>query len=56
MILLATLRHAETEWSRDKRIQGRTDVPLSPAGRAALRARALPARPSRRSKARGRLR
>lgn len=43
MILLATLRHAETEWSRDKRIQGRTDVPLSPAGRAALRARALPA-------------
>jgi broad specificity phosphatase PhoE len=43
MILLATLRHAQTEWSRDKRIQGRTDVPLSPAGRAALRARALPA-------------
>jgi len=43
MILLATLRHAETEWNRDKRIQGRTDVPLSPAGRAALRARALPA-------------
>jgi len=37
------LRHAETEWSRDKRIQGRTDIPLSPAGRAALRARALPA-------------
>jgi broad specificity phosphatase PhoE len=44
MILLATLRHAETEWSRDKRIQGRTDVPLSQEGRAALRARALPAR------------
>jgi broad specificity phosphatase PhoE len=43
MILLATLRHAETEWSRDKRIQGRTDVPLSQQGRAALRARALPA-------------
>jgi len=43
MTLLATLRHAETEWSRDKRIQGRNDVPLSPAGRAALRARALPA-------------
>jgi len=43
MTLLATLRHAETAWSRDKRIQGRTDVPLSSAGRAALQARALPA-------------
>jgi len=43
MTLLATLRHAETEWNRDKRIQGRTDVPLSSAGRAALRGRALPA-------------
>jgi broad specificity phosphatase PhoE len=43
MTLLATLRHAETEWSREKRIQGRTDVPLSAAGRAALRACALPA-------------
>jgi broad specificity phosphatase PhoE len=43
MTLLATLRHAETEWSRDKRIQGRSDVPLSEAGRAALAGRALPA-------------
>jgi broad specificity phosphatase PhoE len=43
MTLLAALRHAETEWSRDKRIQGRRDVPLSAAGRAALRARSLPA-------------
>jgi broad specificity phosphatase PhoE len=43
MTLLATLRHAETEWSRDKRIQGRSDVPLSAVGRAALRAHALPA-------------
>ncbi len=43
MTLLATLRHAETDWSRDKRIQGRTDIPLSAAGRAALRACALPA-------------
>lgn len=44
MTLLATLRHAETEWSGDKRVQGRSDVPLSVAGRAALRARSLPAR------------
>ncbi len=43
MTLLATLRHAETEWSRDKRIQGHTDVPLSSAGRAALAGHALPA-------------
>jgi probable phosphoglycerate mutase len=43
MTLLATLRHAETDWSRDKRIQGRTDLPLSNAGRDALRACALPA-------------
>jgi len=43
MTLLATLRHGETEWSRCKRIQGRSDVPLSEDGRAALRARSLPA-------------
>jgi broad specificity phosphatase PhoE len=43
MTLLATLRHAETEWSRDKRIQGRSDIPLSAAGRAALQAHRLPA-------------
>lgn len=42
MILLATLRHGETEWSRDKRIQGSSDLPLSQEGRTALRARALP--------------
>jgi broad specificity phosphatase PhoE len=43
MTLLATLRHAETEWNRDKRIQGSRDVPLSAAGRASLHGRALPA-------------
>lgn len=42
MTLLALLRHADTAWSVEGRIQGRTDVPLSESGRGQLRARALP--------------
>ena len=42
MTLLATLRHAETDWSREGRIQGRTDVPLSDEGRRFVSAHALP--------------
>lgn len=43
MTPLAMLRHGETDWSRDKRIQGRTDVPLAPAARDALVRLQLPA-------------
>lgn len=40
---LALLRHGETAWTLDKRVQGRTDVALSDRGRAALATRRLPA-------------
>ena len=43
MVSLALLRHAETAWSAEGRIQGCRDVPLSEAGRTALAAFALPA-------------
>ena len=39
---LALLRHGDTPWSAAARIQGRSDVPLSDAGRIAVRAIALP--------------
>ncbi|HUM14674.1 MAG TPA: histidine phosphatase family protein [Candidatus Nitrosotalea sp.] len=34
------LRHAETEWNRERRFQGRRDIPLSAAGREQARAAA----------------
>lgn len=40
---LALLRHGDTAWSAEGRIQGRSDVPLSDAGRAALRDVKVPA-------------
>jgi len=43
MTALALLRHAETAWSGQGRIQGRIDVPLSESGCRALLDRALPA-------------
>ena len=40
--MIGLLRHAETAWNVEGRIQGRSDVPLNDAGRAALRAFKLP--------------
>jgi len=42
MTLLALLRHGETLWSRERRIQGRTDIPLSAEGKATLAECSLP--------------
>lgn len=43
MTLLALLRHGETAWTAEGRIQGRSDPPLSDAGRASLKSLQLPA-------------
>jgi probable phosphoglycerate mutase len=43
MTLLALLRHADTAWSAEGRIQGRSDPPLSRTGRESLAGRRLPA-------------
>lgn len=43
MTLLALLRHAETSWSADRRLQGRTDIPLNTAARQSLAACRIPA-------------
>lgn len=42
-VRLAFLRHASTAWNEDGRLQGRSDVALSPAGRAEIAAWAFPA-------------
>lgn len=39
---LALIRHAATEWSAARRLQGRSDLPLAPAGRAAVQRWRLP--------------
>lgn len=43
MVLLAMLRHGETAWSAEGRIQGRGDPPLTDGARAALRRFRIPA-------------
>jgi len=42
MIRVAVLRHGATDWNAAKRLQGRADIPLSDAGRAALATRRVP--------------
>jgi probable phosphoglycerate mutase len=41
-VAFAILRHAATAWNQSRRLQGMTDVPLSPAGEAAAREWRLP--------------
>lgn len=43
MPLLALIRHGPTAWNRDRRLQGRADIPLDDAGRAQVRAGGPPA-------------
>ncbi|GAA2992284.1 putative phosphoglycerate mutase [Microbacterium terrae] len=40
MTTLILVRHGETDWNRDRRIQGATDIPLNDTGRAQVRAAA----------------
>jgi probable phosphoglycerate mutase len=42
MTLLGVIRHGPTEWNRDKKLQGMSDIPLSAAGRAAVGTWRLP--------------
>ncbi len=42
MTPLVLIRHGPTQWNLDRRIQGRADPPLAPAGRAAVSAWRLP--------------
>lgn len=43
MSALLLLRHGPTQWNQDKRVQGRSDVPLSAGGRAEVKSWRVPA-------------
>ncbi|MEM1201581.1 MAG: histidine phosphatase family protein [Pseudomonadota bacterium] len=42
MIRLALLRHGPTDWNKEHRLQGRSDIPLSDEGREEVTGRRLP--------------
>ncbi|MBE7635827.1 histidine phosphatase family protein [Sneathiella sp. P13V-1] len=44
MIPLLVIRHGKTEWNLQKKLQGRTDIPLSEIGISEMRAASLPER------------
>ncbi|BDV30509.1 histidine phosphatase family protein [Microbacterium terricola] len=46
MTILTLVRHGETDWNRDRRVQGSTDIPLNDTGRAQARGAAAALRAS----------
>jgi probable phosphoglycerate mutase len=42
VIPVALMRHAPTQWNRERRLQGRADIPLLPESRATLGRRRVP--------------
>ena len=42
MTLLGVIRHGPTEWNRDKKLQGMSDIPLSAPGRLAVESWRVP--------------